>query len=759
MPPVSYPYPEGVVGPARRTQTVHEVTKSIVAPKHPPPQTPAAYAPRQVAPPQAPIATAALDPLKIFQKYKWLLGIAAVIGGALGVAAHYTWLMTYPVWKPQAIFEVEGVRSNITEMQSVTADEMGRFIATQARIMTGPAILQAVAENPALQQNAPKWTSQFRKGGTGNFDSVNAARDLEDIVEARPIAQTNLIILSVTYKDKNEATAILKLVRERYQSELDRNVQRRRQETTKSLEEQIRELQSAISRLQTQRTTLIRENQLDSVEERESQEKQAVFRATEERVTVAQDLQSAQSQVENLKRNRQLSQFPDDVREDADRDPVMIDLRGRVAIAEQQIKSLQEQQIGRDHRIFKEAQANLDAARSLLDGERSKVLQRLLDAQIETLDRGAASLQNQLNDLNTQIEERRARLVDITQANRQLTDLNTQISNSQEQLLKLQSSLNEQIAFLSRDTASRVSLSSVERPPSVPAFPQLKVMLPAGVVILTGLVLAGVVLRELIDQRVKGPSDIAMIPRTRLLGWVPDTSEDHAGSGNAETAFRDRSKGIVAESFRQLRGSLMKRIAAANHKAILVMGSLPGSGTTTVVSNLALAFATADKRVLVVDANFRRPNLHRVMGLQESPGLADLLAGHRDLGAVVQATSTPNLDLLSAGSKEMRVFERLSAQSMAELLTVARANYDIILIDVAPAVVAGDAMGLAQKADATVLVVRANAEKRGMVARVRNELADARSEFLGVVVNGVRAAAGGYLKGNIKAAAEYHEGT
>jgi Mrp family chromosome partitioning ATPase len=68
-------------------------------------------------------------------------------------------------------------------------------------------------------------------------------------------------------------------------------------------------------------------------------------------------------------------------------------------------------------------------------------------------------------------------------------------------------------------------------------------------------------------------------------------------------------------------------------------------------------------------------------------------------------------------------------------------------------------MGLAQKADATVLVVRANAEKRGMVARVRNELADARSEFLGVIVNGVRAAAGGYLKGNIKAAAEYHEGT
>jgi polysaccharide biosynthesis transport protein len=278
-------------------------------------------------------------------------------------------------------------------------------------------------------------------------------------------------------------------------------------------------------------------------------------------------------------------------------------------------------------------------------------------------------------------------------------------------------------------------------------------------VLLTGLTLGIILLRELIDQRVKGPSDVSMIPRTRLLGWVPDTAEDPAGAGNAETAFRDRGKGIVAESFRQLRGSMIKRLAAADHRVLLVMGSLPGSGTTTVISNLALAFATSEKRVLVIDANFRRPSQHRVMGLQESPGLADVLAGRRPLADAVQATSTANLDLLSAGSKELRVFERLSAQSMAELLTAARATYDIVLVDVAPVVVAGDAMGLAQKVDATILVVRANAEKRGMVARVRNELADARSEFLGVVVNGVRAAAGGYMKGNIKAAAEYHEGT
>ncbi|MCX5688960.1 MAG: hypothetical protein NTV94_04100, partial [Planctomycetota bacterium] len=72
-----------------------------------------------------------------------------------------------------------------------------------------------------------------------------------------------------------------------------------------------------------------------------------------------------------------------------------------------------------------------------------------------------------------------------------------------------------------------------------------------------------------------------------------------------------------------------------------------------------------------------------------------------------------------------------------------------------PAVVAGDGLALAQRVDATVMVVRAMSDKRGMVARIRNELGEARAEFLGVVVNGVRSSAGGYMKGNIRAAAEY----
>jgi Mrp family chromosome partitioning ATPase len=94
---------------------------------------------------------------------------------------------------------------------------------------------------------------------------------------------------------------------------------------------------------------------------------------------------------------------------------------------------------------------------------------------------------------------------------------------------------------------------------------------------------------------------------------------------------------------------------------------------------------------------------------------------------------------------------------MSSLLAAASAKYDLVLIDTAPAIVAGDGLALSQRCDATLLVVRAFGEKRGLVARIRNELSESRGEFLGVLVNSVRASAGGYLRGNFRATQEYHQ--
>lgn len=111
--------------------------------------------------------------------------------------------------------------------------------------------------------------------------------------------------------------------------------------------------------------------------------------------------------------------------------------------------------------------------------------------------------------------------------------------------------------------------------------------------------------------------------------------------------------------------------------------------------------------------------------------------------------------MLSAGSREKRVFEMFSSERFSVLLAELKARYDLVLIDVAPALVASDGLAIANRTDASCLVVRAMGEKRGLVARLRNDLSEAKGEFLGVVVNAVKPSAGGYIRGNMRATHEY----
>jgi capsular exopolysaccharide synthesis family protein len=379
----------------------------------------------------------------------------------------------------------------------------------------------------------------------------------------------------------------------------------------------------------------------------------------------------------------------------------------------------------------------------------------IFNGNLDSLKKAIEQYQAQEQNLLTTRQGFSTRLIDLTRTQAQLADIENQVKGLLDNKAKMNAELQNQIGLQNQGSANRVVLLQSERVPTEMAFPKLKLMIPAGLLLCVGLVGGVVLLREVVDQRVKSPSDIAIIPKVKLLGWVPDAAEDPAGQGAAETAFRDRPRGIVAEGYRQIRSAVSKRVQQADHKTILVLAGMPGSGATSTVANLALAFAAADRRVLIIDANFRRPTLHRVLGLQESPGLADVLSRGAELSEVVQATSTPNLDLLSAGSKEQRIFERLATEATGELLTKVRMMYDLVLIDVAPAIVAGDGISLAHRCDASLLVVKAMSEKRGMVARIKNDLVDARSEFLGVVVNAVRSSTGGYMKGNIRAAHEY----
>ncbi len=724
-----------------------------------------------IAPQGAPqAATAAgqlstLDPIKLFNRHKWLLGAAAVVGVGLGLGAHLVLKRVYPVWRPSALYNVlppfESASGN--PAQGGNEVEMTRFMATQTRLMTSDTVLGRVVEDPDLARNAKEWIKPFSNdGGISITDKTGAVEKLKKVVGARVIPQTTLIEVSATSKYKFDATAIVELTREKYEELLKRMSDDLMQSQINSMERQIASSNSEIERLQRTREELMRRENLDTIDDRAQATLTSLSQTGAELITVTQNLQQVTTQREQLEADRNSPggiPFSDGLRSEVERDPLILQAKGQLTAMEADRQALRNQGVSPEHRSFARIENGIRGQEQTIEELRQRLLRQRFDGQLDDIIRVQGQLTAQRAQLAEQGDALQRRLTDLTRLISQLKDLDSQITEVVRGKGILQQELSNLNGIKAIAQSQRVVLFQKEAPPNQLAFPKIAFMIPAGLLVTVGLVGAFVLVREILDQRVKGPSDITIIPRTRLLGWIPLASEDPSGEGAVETAVRDRSTGIVAESGRQLRSAIEKRAQGASTQVILLVAGMPGSGATTVACNLGLAGAAADNRVLILDANFRRPAMHRVFGLQEGPGLADALSSQRPFEDCVQKTTSPSLDVMTCGSKELRRVERFGTNAMNDLIAKAREHYDLVLIDTAPAIVGGEYLVLSQRVDASILVVRAMGEKRGLVARVRNELSDTPSSFLGVVVNAVRHAAGGYMKRNIRAAQEYQSAT
>jgi capsular exopolysaccharide synthesis family protein len=219
-------------------------------------------------------------------------------------------------------------------------------------------------------------------------------------------------------------------------------------------------------------------------------------------------------------------------------------------------------------------------------------------------------------------------------------------------------------------------------------------------------------------------------------------------------AFRTHPASLVGEAFRQIHTCLLFSGPASQHRTVLVASASPLDGRTTIATNLAAAAARAGRKVLVVDTNFRQPMIAQLFGQSEGLGLSSALIGQanwRDL--VVEVES--NFHALGAGTLPPNPAELLSSEPMRAVLTEMAQEYDQVLLDSAPCLVVTDAVGLSTMVDGVVLVVRAGANTHGIVQRARDMLVRVGAHILGVVLNGVRATPGGYLRKNYEAFYDY----
>ena len=230
---------------------------------------------------------------------------------------------------------------------------------------------------------------------------------------------------------------------------------------------------------------------------------------------------------------------------------------------------------------------------------------------------------------------------------------------------------------------------------------------------------------------------------------IPDgqaASAEGAGSGLLELVAQEKPLSVVAEAFRSIRTALSFTRGGAQCHQFIVTSALPSEGKTLVSVNIATVLAQTGKKVLLVDTDLRRPRIHKILNVEQSPGISSLLAGQDGLTLddVIQVSGTANLSIISSGPLPPNPAELLGNARMEEMIKECAGRFDYVVYDTPPAINVTDATVLAQHVLGALLVVRSFVTERAAAIRARELLTAAGARLLGVVLNGVDAPRGGY---------------
>ena len=700
-------------------------------------------------------AASTVDPLRVLRKYKLAFVVAAFVGAALGAGAHFALAEFMPTWSTPVIYKCypPQTRPNPDQM-TIDDDEFERFMATEAAMMVSENVLRQAVENPRLLNEAPKWIGRFTTGGV--VDVGQAALELEEQVGARVIAGTDLIRMSVSWRDRNEVATLAEVLNDTYLNNLNRRGSRATNERREAIEQAIRGLESDFNQADSRRSEIVSSRRMDVLDINQSQERaemMIVLGSMQELGLQLEAVLSQKAEMEAQLRNPGGLQFNDALRAQVELQPLVQNLQAQLVLLQTERAALRER-MNEDNQAIRQIDDRISALERGLEQQRQNLLSQLFQTQLDQLRIAEQQIRAQMASLIERRGELGLRLQELVFAETELSD----IERRMEQILLLQSEFETDLRMLEATsqltTASRVDVIQSPRVPTVMSFPKLYILVPAGVIIVVGLVAGGAYLLEMVDQRVKSPADIAALPSVRILGMVPHTSEDPARIDSPERVFAEQPLTALSESYRHVRGALLKRMKAGGYKSLLVVPAMPGSGATSVASNIAESLAAADNRVILIDANIRRPRMHEVFGLPMGPGVSDVLGGAA-LADVAQKTGNANLRVITAGAPSERQLEALATGGIAKLIKQAAAEADFVILDVSPATVSGDAQALAQVVDSTMLVARAFGETRGQIGRLSRELDEQPARYLGVLVNAARSATGGYLRGNLRAGHSY----
>jgi capsular exopolysaccharide synthesis family protein len=376
----------------------------------------------------------------------------------------------------------------------------------------------------------------------------------------------------------------------------------------------------------------------------------------------------------------------------------------------------------------------LDPAQLFIKGQEIAVM--MLQERLNAYEAEHAKLKRQLADLR-QVERQEEKLFDTRRRARELYN-----------------SIMRQVGDMEMRRDSGGFLAKAISPPrwGNKIKPQpFSVFTAAGLLgLLLGIGLA--YLAEVSDKSFRNPNEIRKRLGLPVIGHVPFLAADEkaqslvaSGSSAIDPMLitHYQSTSIGAEAYRGVRTSLYFSTRGANHQVIQVTSPNVSDGKSTLAANLAVSIAQSGKRTLLIDADFRKPRVHKIFNVPATVGMASVMVGQADLNSAIQPTVIPNLSVLPCGPRPANPAELLTQPRFKELLDELRKQFDFVIVDTPPILVVTDPAVVAPRVDGVVLCIRVNKNGRPYAERAREVLASLGANVLGVVVNGFGSQVGG----------------
>jgi len=657
--------------------------------------------------------------LGVLRRHFWvLIGIMAPL---LALAAGIVFSLT-PRYTAEVLIMIEAQdNSRFVSLDSVVAGLSGdaESIQSEAYVLSSRALADRTIQKLKLDQDA-----EFNHDIDPPLSSAAAYSRITDRyldhLTIAPMENSRVIAVRFSSEDPKKAALIANTAADEYlQSRLETKFELTHQANT-WLAERIDEL----------RTQLAKQERI--IEQARSDlgllEGNGVTLASQQLIELNTQLVMARTARAEAEARLNQVQHQATTRQGADtmievlESPLIQRLREQEAEVERRVAELSSE-LGDRHPHMIQLRAEAKDLQDRINREVGKIVAGLRN-QVNVARAREASLQKSLEQLKSRVTVANKDDIGLRALERE-ADANRALLDTL--LLRQKETLSQDNNDFQQPDATIFSRADV---PAEPSYPRTIIII--GIAFIGSLVLGLLVILiiELLDSGFRSGEQFERATGVPSIGFIPKVTRP----GEYKTMagyLAGRPSSAFGESMRTLNWSLQLASPDDPPRIVLITSSLPGEGKTTVASCLATAQSKAGQRVVLLDADIRRPECHTLTGLDLEPGLTNLLAGQTDLDSVLAASEWSGLSVLPAGTPSPQAPNLLGSQRMKDLLAQLSDRFDLIVIDSPPMMAAADARILAQLADATVLTVRWGKTRRRTVRLTVHQLQAAGAKLAG----------------------------